>query len=160
MGEEFIAEVLENANEKAAILESEGIESKAKKPKEEPTPEIQPEPQIPEPPDFKGLAESIIEAIGMKEMSAFMERLEKAVTEQAEQIAELKKSDDEKVAETLRPRINVEKDWAPVWKQRMSQSDDTVIEEKADIKGPSLTGGKLSWVTEVMGTKESAPIPK
>jgi hypothetical protein len=66
MGEEFIAEVLENANEKAAILESEGIESKAKKPKEEPTPEIQPEPQIPEPPDFKGLAESIIEAIGMK----------------------------------------------------------------------------------------------
>ena len=67
-------------------------------------------------------------------------------------IAELKKSDDEKVADALKPKVDVEKDIKPVWLRQLSKSDETLLtdEEEKSLKESEKTGA--SWVSAAMGT--------
>lgn len=165
MGEEFVEQVLEEADSKAATLQVEGVESKERKapvtPKTaEPTP-------TPEPPDvkidIKAMAESIAKELGFEELSKFLEAIKSDLEKVQGQVVELNKSTDEKVAETLTPRIDVEKAVIPVWKRRASQSEDNIVDVESEtdqelVKGPTIKN--LSWVQDAMCAPESAPVPK
>ena len=157
LGEEKVAELEASTKDRAEILKELGVEFKEaeEKPvveKEEETPE---EPVVEkETPEFD--AKAITEALGLSELSDYLEAQSKqikdltATTEsQAATIAELKKSDDEKIAETLTPRVDVEKD-APVWLRRLSQSEETKVEEDEELL-KEKPGKETTWISDAMG---------
>ena len=86
-----------------------------------------------------------------------MAELKGTIEEQNKVIAQLSKSSDEKVAETLMPRVDA-KALEPIWLKRLSQSDKTKADEEKDEKLlASKPGDEKSWVSQAMG---AAPDPK
>ena len=165
LGEEKVAELEASTKDRVEILKELGIEFKEAEEipvvvkEEEPTPE---EPVVEK--EATALdAKAILDALGLSELSEYLEgqskqveELTATVKEQSETITALQKSDDEKIAETLTPRVDVEKDLQPVWLRRLSQSDVT----KAGEEDPLLKekpGTESSWISDAMG--QYAPDP-
>ena len=165
LGEEKVAELEASTKDRVEILKELGIEFKEAEEipvvekEEEPTPE---EPVVEK--EATALdAKAILDALGLSELSEYLEgqskqveELTATVKEQSETITALQKSDDEKIAETLTPRVDVEKDLQPVWLRRLSQSEET----KAGEEDPLLKekpGTESSWISDAMG--QYAPDP-
>ena len=79
-------------------------------------------------------------------------------------VVELSRSDDEKVAATLRPKVDV-KETVPIWQRSESKSEENVIDED-DPEDKELLekapGKPADWIEETMGAgiQESAQIPR
>ncbi|HLE03012.1 MAG TPA: hypothetical protein VI729_00135, partial [Anaerolineales bacterium] len=115
--------------------------------------------------DVDQLAAAVAQKLELKELSELLKDQSQTILAMGKALTELAKSDDEKVAETLRPRADV-KEFIPSWSKRLSQADETRIdEEKPKDKElieakPGLP--KQSWVTEILGSpkSEAAAIPR
>jgi hypothetical protein len=116
-------------------------------------------------PSVDQIAAAVAAKLELKELSELLKDQSQTILAMGKALTALAKSDDEKVAETLRPRADV-KEFIPIWSRRLSQSEETrVDEEKPKDKelveakpGPS----KQSWVTETFGPpqSEAAAIPR
>jgi len=115
--------------------------------------------------DVDQIAAAVAEKLELKEMSQYLKDQSEAILAMGKALTALAKTDDEKVAETLRPRADV-KEFIPIWSRRLSQAKETVVDEDkpkdkelVEAKpGPS----KQSWVTETFGPpqSEAAAIPR
>jgi len=158
LGEEKVAELEASTKDLAEQLKELGIEFKEVEEKQV----VEKEDKTLEKPvesettvlDVKALMESL----GLDKLSEYLEGQEavikalgKTVEEQNTVIAELKKSDDEKVAEVLKPKVDVKADVMPVWLRKASQSDETILteEEEKSLELAKETGA--SWVGAAMG---------
>ena len=116
-------------------------------------------------PTVDQIAAAVAQKLELKELSELLKDQSQTILAMGKALTALAKSDDEKVAETLRPRADV-KEFIPIWSRRLSQAKETVVdEEKPKDKelveakpGPS----KQSWVTETFGPpqSEAAAIPR
>lgn len=177
LGEEKVAELEASTKDMAEILKLLDVDFKKNQeiPVEE-APEKEPEKVEVKPEDGKEKeaetpepvpaldAKALVEALGLDKLSEYLEGQEKVmaelkgtIEEQNKVIAKLSKSSDEKIAETLTPRVDA-KDLEPIWLKRLSQSDDTKADEEKDKKLlAKQPGDEKSWVSQAMG---AAPDPK
>jgi Sec-independent protein translocase protein TatA len=151
IGEEAAKKVMDGISESKETLEALGVESKesavaeildeTKKPAEveEEAEEEEKEGDF----QVKAFAVAVAKELGMKELSDLLTEQKKSIKELQDTVVELKKDDDEKIAEQF-----IDKSLgALIWqKERPSESEETVVseEEVKTIKEP------VSWVTEVM----------
>jgi hypothetical protein len=109
------------------------------------------------------IAAAVAAKLELKELSELLKDQSQTILAMGKALTALAKSDDEKVAETLRPRADV-KAFVPIWSKRLSQAEETKVDETKDKElveakpGPS----KQSWVTETFGPpqSEAAAIPR
>ncbi|HLE05316.1 MAG TPA: hypothetical protein VI729_11995, partial [Anaerolineales bacterium] len=114
-------------------------------------------------PTVDQIAAAVAQKLELKELSELLKDQSQTILAMGKALTALAKSDDEKVAEILRPRADV-KEFIPVWSKRLSQSEETKVDETKDKElaetkpGPS----KQSWVTETFGPpqSEAAAIPR
>lgn len=112
--------------------------------------------------DMAALVEGVAKQIGAKELSAWVTEAQKALAsvpaltkelgEVKTQLAELKKSDDEKIAEAITPPA-VKSEYA--WLNRPSNSKENALDEK-DAEDEKLSDGATKaagerWFAEVTG---------
>lgn len=175
LGEEKVVKLEEDTENRAKELDELGVEWKdlkevlsqidsgpmgdpEEKPKEEeekPTPN--PELEIPAK-EFEGLSEFL------EDLSETTKATSKAVVVIGEAVVRLSKSDDEKIAAVIRPKVSM-KDTKPVWQRSASGSKANEIDEdkKEDKElADSKPGVDLHWMEEVLGAgaAEIAPIPR
>lgn len=109
----------------------------------------------------KGLTEGLNEFL--EKQSGQLQAQGKAIIELADVVKQLAKSDDEKIAEKLRPRVNM-KDTIPIWQRSLSQSEETVLKEENEEDQELLEkkpGVDLHWLEEELGPGvQEAAIPK
>ena len=156
---------MEDTEAKAGELEEMEIESKEKESEPEEAEEVEvketetedePEAEPAEAPaDFKAIFQELEKRLGMEELGDVLSELKTGIKTLENKIEVLEKSDDEKVAEKMKPEIDVEEVVIPLWKKRLSQSEETEIdeEEEKEIKGPETAPS--SWVQEAMGGSSS-----
>ena len=114
-------------------------------------------------PTVDQIAAAVAQKLELKELSELLKDQSQTILAMGKALTALAKSDDEKVAEILRPRADV-KEFIPVWSKRLSQSEETKVDETNDKElaetkpGPS----KQSWITETFGPpqSEAAAIPR
>jgi len=162
---EFVAELLEDTEKKATILDDAGVESKEIETPEaevevaEKSEEVEEE-EAPKggqgPIDLKAVIKALEEKMGMEELGEVLAGIMAQNKTLEEKIVALEKSDDEKVADKMKPEIDVEVDVIPLWKKRLSQSEETKVDDK-EVEGlveKEIAAEGLGWVKE---TFESAP---
>jgi len=113
--------------------------------------------------DVDQIAAAVAQKLELKELSELLKDQSQTILAMGKALTALAKSDDEKVAETLRPRADV-KEFIPSWSKRLSQAAETTVDETNDkelIKS-QLGLTTKSWVTETLGTpqSEAAAIPR
>lgn len=160
LGEEKVAELEASTKDLAEELKELGIEFKEV---EEKQVVVKDEPTLEEPVETEAPVDDVkelLKALGIDKLSEYLEgqetlikTLKETVESQGKNIASLQKSDDEKVAEALKPKVDVEKDIKPVWLRSASQSDDNLLtkEEEELVDKAKETGA--AWVSEVFGTQ-------
>jgi hypothetical protein len=177
LGEEKVVELEQNTEDRAKELDELGIEWKglteALASIDSSTAEEEPEPKKEETPEketvpakeFEGLNEFLEKQVEATEANS------KAIVAIGDVLIKLSKSDDEKVADAIRPKISM-KDTKPIWQRSASEAKENVIEVDAETKEPkdekdkdlleSKPGTKTHWMEEVMGAGaiEAAPVPK
>lgn len=164
LGEERVAQLESNTGDMAKALEALGVESK-----ETEAPAAPPPPASPAQPDQIGPADEVMAKafeqlagllnvdelkagiLGLKAQADLVPTLQTELETLKAQVADMKKSDDEKVAETLRPRLKPI-DWG--FQASTAKSTELTADEKAKLgeNKPTRTGAKgTGWVQEAMG---------
>ena len=114
-------------------------------------------------PTVDQIAAAVAQKLELKELSELLKDQSQTILAMGKALTALAKSDDEKVAEAMRPRADA-KAFVPIWSKRLSQSEETKVDETKDKEltdtkpGPS----KQSWITETFGPpqSEAAAIPR
>jgi len=114
-------------------------------------------------PTVDQIAAAVAQKLELKELSELLKDQSQTILAMGKALTALAKSDDEKVAEAMRPRADA-KEFVPIWSRRLSQSEETKVDETKDKElaetkpGPS----KQSWITETFGPpqSEAAAIPR
>jgi hypothetical protein len=162
LGKDRVAELLKDTEKQKAVLDALGVDSKettekVEQPAEAPvaTVKVETTPLVAD-----AVVKEVLEKIGVDKMSSFLENLQTAVeglkadnetmkkaleTANAE-IATLKKSDDQKIAEQIVPPVS-----PYAWMKSLSKSDSTVLDPtnpedaklKEDTPKPSWLSGAL-----------------
>jgi hypothetical protein len=120
------------------------------------------------------------EAVPAKEFEGLNEFLEtqakateansKAIVAIGDVLVKLSKSDDEKVAAAIRPKISM-KDTKPIWQRSASESKENIVEVNDDGEPKddedkdllkNMPGSETHWMEDVLGVgaAEVAPVPK
>ncbi len=157
-GEEKVADLEGITKDMAEELKNLGVEFKeaekpAEKPAEEPaTEEVEGKAVVKVQLD----ADKVIEELGLPALSEYLEGQAKTIEEQQASIktltvalAELTKSEDEKIAEKLTPRAAK----VPIWLQA-SESAETVVEKEDVPEGPGKPEGH--WIGEALSPAPTA----
>ena len=87
----------------------------------------------------------------------------KAIETIADAVIQLTKSDDQKVAEKLRPRVDVEKDTTPIWERSLSKSTETELdeEEDKDLSDSKPEVKEPHWLVDALGAPvDEAAVPR
>jgi hypothetical protein len=151
LGEEKVAELESSTKDLSETLKELGIDFKEV---EEAKSDSETKSKSEKPDEEKGVApelKSLVEALGLDQLSEYLEAQDKAIAELKQTVVELKKSDDEKVAEAMKPKVDVEKDIQPIWMRRLSQSKETELSEEEQKKVEKAKEEGISWVSEAMG---------
>ncbi len=107
-------------------------------------------------------------------MSDFLEAQQSRIDDQGKAlealtraVGKLVEEDDEKIAEKMRPRADLKSVTAPIWVRRLSQSEETKVDEEADKalidSAPGIEdAGAAGWLLEALGgaTPEKGAVPK
>ena len=114
-----------------------------------PAKEATPAPAAAPPPETDPVVQAVVDALGLKDLSTFLTQVKADLAAQATTlagvqatVADLKKDDDQKLAEAIAPRV------VPVdliWKNRPSTSPENKVDGD-EAKGPSV-----DWVQEALG---------
>ena len=144
LGEERVTELEKDTAAMSKALEALGVDFK-----DAPAP---PAPITPEAGDVTPLVEQLKGALNLDGLNQLLTNLQASNTQmaatlaaQAKELAELKKSDDVKVAETIKPRVT-----PMVWGYQASSAKDNMVTdptEKAKVENDM----KPSWVAEAFG---------
>lgn len=127
LGAEFVADLESNTDKAKKVLDALGVESKEVK--EDVAPEQ------PAQPAQENITKTVVETIGLPQLSETLERMQKAldalVADKAEKdkiLAELRKTEDEKIAE----KVQTTPAQMYFWMKAQSKSDDTVLDPEKD----------------------------
>ena len=172
MGEEKVMELEQDTEKRAKALEDLGVEYKGleealsaiAEPEEAEEEEEAPETEAVPAKEFEGLSAYL------ETQSEATKANSKAIVAIGETLVDLSKSDDEKVAEAIRPKISM-KDTKPIWQRSASESKENIIEVNDDGEPKdeddkdllkSKPGSETHWMETVLGTgaTEIAPVPK
>jgi len=157
LGEEKVAELEGSTKDLAEELKELGIEFKEVEEEQV----VEKEETLEKPVESETTetdVKEIIESLGLDKLSEYLEgqdiemkALKTLVEEQSAVIFELKKSDDEKVADALKPKVDMKADIMPIWMRQASQSDDNILtkEEEDSLEVAKETGA--SWIGAAMG---------
>lgn len=151
LGDDFVKAVEADAATKQANLRADEVEEKEAKPETEAKPEAEGKPETEakeaKAPDMVAILEAVSKEYALPELSDWVKDAKANIEKIAaleKQVAELKKSDDTKIAEAITPPV-VKSHFA--WAKRASASDETVKEE-AEEKD-ELTKEGEHWFSEV-----------
>lgn len=146
---EVLAELgVESKEEDVAVVEEESAEEvEAEEVEEAEAEEAEAEEPAEEDKQVKELAIKIVKELKLETLAEILAGQKESIEQIQTEIKELKKSDDEKVAEKFEDKSI----GAMLWKERKSQSEDTEISEDElnDAEVPGLE--EESWVTEAFG---------
>jgi hypothetical protein len=175
LGEEKIMELEQDTEKRAKELEELGVEYKgleeALSAIAEPD-ETEEEEKAPENPEKEAVPAKEFEGLStyLEKQAETTDANSKAIVKIGDVLVKLSKSDDEKVAAAIRPKISM-KDTKPIWQRSASESKENIIEvsddgEPEDEEDKDLLKSKpgtdLHWMEEAIGAgaAEVAPVPK
>lgn len=147
IGEEAANKVADQISDSKEVLEDLGVESKeedvvVEEVSEEAEEVADEEKEIT--PDVKELAEAIAKELGLEELSEILKK-------QGEQIKELAKEEDEKIAEKIEDKSL----GARLWRASSDESNviekETLLEEEGELADEAFTQDpEIAWIGEVM----------
>lgn len=147
IGEEAANKVADQISDSKEVLEDLGVESKeedvvVEEVSEEAEEVADEEKEIT--PDVKELAEAIAKELGLEELSEILKK-------QGEQIKELTKEEDEKIAEKIEDKSL----GARLWRASSDESNviekETLLEEEGELADEAFTQDpEIAWIGEVM----------
>jgi len=158
IGEEAANKVLDQITDNKEVLEELGVESKEEdvvKEEEEVLEESEAEEEVDEEkeltPEVKELAEAIANELGLKELSEILHSQAALIGDLQSEVKELKKEEDEKIAEKIEDKSLGALLWRPSADAGNVVEKEALLEEDGELEHESITENpETSWISEVM----------
>jgi hypothetical protein len=162
LGEERVSELEESTGEMAKELKAMGIEFKEKAEDEKPKEKEKEAAKGTSVVNVNVDTDELIEKIGLVALSDLLQKQDETIKALTEKIAELSKTDDEKIAKKMTPKAAKS---GLFWLEGASKSEDNILDkddEKDKELGDSKPGDKAdgSWLAEAHEIPAADAVPR